>query len=73
MQQICAGKTKRRHPQGIRFPAGFDVTHSLNYWSKGELAIQHISDIILPYVDKTKEELVLPKDQKGLLIYNILK
>ena len=41
MQLIYAGKAKRCHPQGIEFPSGFDVTHSLNHWSNKELAIQH--------------------------------
>ena len=73
MQLICAGKTKRRHPQGIKFPSGFDVTHSLKDWSNDELAIQHIHEIILPYVDKIKEELGLPKDQNSLLTYVVFK
>ena len=49
MQLIYTGKTKRCHPQGIEFPFGFDDTHSLNYWSNDELAMQHIREIILPY------------------------
>ena len=41
MQLIYAGKAKRCHPQGIEFPSGFDVTHSLNHWSnKGSLKDQ---------------------------------
>ena len=39
IQPIYAGKTKRHHPQGIKFPSGFDVTHSLKDWSNDELAI----------------------------------
>ena len=56
-----------------KFPSGFDVTHSLNHWSNEKLAIQHTREIILPYVDKIKEELGLPKDQKSLLIYDVFK
>ena len=73
MQLICAGKTKRRHPQGIKFPSGFDVTHSFKDWSNDELAIQHIHEIIFPYVGKIKEELGLPKDQNSLLTYDVFK
>ena len=73
MQLIYAGKTNRCHPQGIEFPPGFDVTHSHNHWSNEELVIQHICEIVIPYVDKMKEELGLPKDQKSLLIYDVLK
>ena len=73
MQLIYAGKTNRFHPQGIEFPTGFDVTHSHNQWSNEELAIQHICEIVTPYADKMKEELGLPKAQKSLLIYDVLK
>ena len=65
MQLIYTGKTKCCHPQGIEFPFGFGVTHSFNYWSNEELAIQHIREIILSYADKIKEELGLSKDQKS--------
>ena len=73
MQLIYTGKTKCCHPQGIEFPFGFGVTHSFNYWSNEELAIQHIREIILSYADKIKEELGLSKDQKSLLIYVVFK
>ena len=52
MQLIYTGKTNRCHPQGIKFPSGFDVTHSHNHWSNEELAIQHTCEIVIPYVDK---------------------
>ena len=73
MQLIYAGKTKSCHPQGIEFPSGFDVTLPLIHWSNEELAIQHICETILPYVNKIKEELDLPKNQKSLLIYDVFK
>ena len=73
VMRICAGKTKHCHPQGIEFPSGFDVNHLLNHWSNEELAIQHIREIILPYVDKIKEKLGLPKDHMSLLVYDVFK
>ena len=73
MQLIYVDKTKRCHPQSIEVPSGFDVTHSLNHWSNEELAIRHIREIILPYVDKIKEELGLQKEQTSLLIYDVFK
>ena len=73
MQLIYAGKTNRCHPQGIKFLPGFDVTNSHNHWSNEELAIQHICEIVIPYEDKMKEELGLPKDQKSLRIYDVFK
>ena len=76
MQLIYAGKTKPCHPQGMEFTSGFDVSHSLNHCSNEELVVQHIREIILPYMDKTKEEFGLPKEfglQKSLLIYDVFK
>ena len=76
MQLIYAGKTKPCHPQGVEFTSGFDVSHSLNHCSNEELVVQHIREIILPYMDKTKEEFGLPKEfglQKSLLIYDVFK
>ena len=62
VQLIYPGKTNRCHPQGIEFPPGFDVTHPHNHWSNEGLVIQHVCEIVIPYVDKMKEELGLPKD-----------
>ena len=73
MQLIYAGKTKRSTPQGIEFPHGFDVTSTPNHWSNEEKAIQHLEIIIIPYIEKTREELGLPEDQMALLIYDVFK
>ena len=73
IQVIYTGKNKRCHLQGIEFPSGFDFTHSFNHWSNEELVIQHMHEVILPYVDKIKEELSLTEDQKSLLIYDVFK
>ena len=73
MQLIYAGKTDRCHPKGIEFPHGFHITHSPNHWSNEELAIEHISKIVIPYVEKMKEDLGLPNDQKSLLIFDVFK
>ena len=73
IQLIYTGKNKRCHLQGIEFPSGFDVTHSFNHWSNKQLVIQHIREVILPYVDKIKEELSLTEDLKNLLIYDVFK
>jgi len=73
MQIIYQGKTNRCHPQNIEFPDGFNITHSKNHWSNEERAIEHLQEIIFPYLKKRKEELGLPEDQKALLIYDVFK
>ena len=67
IQLIYAGKNTRCYSQRIVFRMDF-VTQSDNHWSNEELAIQHVHEVILPYVGKTKEKLVLPEEQKSLLI-----
>ena len=72
MQVIYEGTTSRCHPR-IEFPDGFNITHSANHWSNEEKAIEHLQEIIFPYLEKKKEELGLPDDQKALLIYDVFK
>lgn len=67
IQLLYAGKTTRCYSQRIVFHMDF-VTQSDNHWSNEELTIQHVHEVILPYVDKTKEKLGLPEEQKSLLI-----
>ena len=73
MQIIYEGKTDRCHPRGIEFPEGFNVTHSENHWSNEEKAIEHLQMVIFPYLEKAKEDLNLPQDQKSLLIFDVFK
>ena len=73
MQVIYEGKTDRCHPRGIEFPQGFNVTHSENHWSNEEKVIEHLETIVFPYLERKKEELGLPEDQKSLLIYDVFR
>ena len=72
MQLIYQGKTTRCHPK-FDFPDGFEVTHSENHWSNKEKAISLIENIILPYVERTKERLDLPEEQKWIVIKDVFK
>ena len=54
-------------------PDGFEVTHSENHWSNEEKAISLIENIILPYVERTKERLDLPEEQKWIVIKDVFK
>ena len=73
MQLIYAGKTKRCHLQGIKFPSEFDITHLENHWSNEILARQHITEVIMPYAKQQGKELRLPDDHKCLLIFDVFK
>ena len=54
VQLIYKGKTNRCHPH-YEFPAGWHITHSLNYWSTEITMIQYIENIIEPYVHSVRE------------------
>ena len=64
-------RQKKRLYYLLRVYIWFYVTHPLNHCRNEELVIQHIREIIVPYVEKIKEELGLPK--KSLLIYDVFK
>ena len=72
MQLVYAGKTERCHPQEIKFPFEFDVTHSENHWNNEILARQHVTEVIMPYA-KQRKELWLSDDHKCLLIFDVFK
>ena len=73
MQLIYEGKTDRCLPKDVTFPEGFDLTYTQNHWSNEEKALQHLTKIVFPYVEKKKAELNLPAEQKALLIFDVFK
>ena len=54
---IYAEKTEHSHPQGIKFPSKFGLTHSESHWSNKTLAHQHLPKVIILYVKQQREEL----------------
>ena len=73
MQTIYKGMTNRYLTKGVDFPADFDVTCTANHWSNESKAIQHLEKIVFPYVERKKQELNLPLDQKAMLIFDVFK
>ena len=72
IQLIYTGKTDKCHPT-IKFPDGFDITHSSNYWSNEEAVISHLTKIVFPYIQRKRKELLLPNNTKALLIFDVFK
>ena len=73
MQIIYEEKTVHCHPQGIKFPEGFNITHTPNHWSNEDKAVEHLEEIVFPYLKRKRAELGLPGDQKALLIFDVFK
>ena len=71
-QLIYVGKTARCHPR-ISFPHNWVITHSSNHWSNEETMLQYIRDVIVPFVDSTRQRLELPENQPALAIFDHFK
>ncbi len=72
-QLIYDGKTERCHHQGVKFPSDWHVTHSDNHWSTAQTMDDYIDEIIVPFINRTKKEMKLPKRQKSLVILDMFK
>lgn len=65
-QIIYSGKSA----QCLRFPSNWHITHTENHWANEKTTEDYIKFILLPYVD---QDLMLPKDYPGLLIFDRFK
>ena len=73
LQLIYAGKTDLCHPKNVKFPKGFQVTHTENHWSNGTVHMEYLKKNIFPYIENIRKSLSVGKDQKALLIFDIFK
>lgn len=71
-QLIYEGKTKRCLPC-FQFPTTWNITNTANHWSNEETMKGYIEVVILPYINKKKEDLHLPDEQSALLIFDNFK
>lgn len=70
IQLIYQGKTARCHPK-FTFPPDWDITHSPKHWSTEETMVQYIENIIVPYVQRLRED--FGDDQSALVIMDNFK
>ena len=68
-QLIYQGKTNRCHPVMI-FPQEWDICHTESHWSTEESMKRYISNIILPFVAKLREDLQLNSDSPALALFD---
>ena len=71
-QILYEGKTNRCHPS-VKFPEGWDVSHTPNHWSNEASMIQYLQKIIIPFLKSKREELGLPASQPALAIFDLFK
>ncbi len=72
LQVIYQGKTKRCHPN-YNFPLDWNVTQSPKHWSTERTMIDYIKEIIVPYVDSTRDLLGFEPSQSALVIIDNFK
>ena len=72
-QLIYEGKTNRCLPKGVQFPTGFHLTMTPNHWSNENTSKDYVLKILAPYIEKTKQELGLPPEQKSIIISDVFR
>ena len=76
IQLIYGGKTERCHPK-FEFPGDWHITHSMKHWSNEETMLQYVREIIVPYVEHTRQgrdvaALVIMDNFKGQITDDLL-
>ena len=73
MQLIYKGKSTRSLSKRVNFFDGFDLTFTENHSSNEEKCIQHIEEIVVPYIELKWKEVRLNTDQNVLCFFNVFK
>lgn len=60
LELIYQGLTDKCHPK-VNFPKSWHITHSENYWSNEKTMCDYIDNVIIPYVERTRENYSLDK------------
>ena len=68
-QLICGGKTPRCLC-AYSFPSDWNITYSPNHWSNETTMITYIEEIIVPYVNKVRDDLGLSCQHSALAIFD---
>lgn len=71
-QLIYSGKTNRCHPVQ-KLPPEWSVTHNMKHWSNEETMLLYISDVIVPYITRVREDMGVGKEQAALAIFDRFK
>ena len=72
MQLTYGGKTNQSLPR-FEFPVGFSLSANSKHYSNTAGSIKLIKEIIIPYIEKERISLKLPKTQPALLIMDVFR
>ena len=73
VQLIYQGMTSRCHPCEVCFPGNWHITQTPNHWANEDTTIDYVNKIIIPYVNKTRENLNLDLRHSALVIFDVFK
>ena len=71
-QLIYTGKTKRSLPS-VKFPCGFSLSYNPKHWSNESETLRLIDEVLVPHIEKVKNEKSLPASQQSLLLWDAFK
>ena len=67
---LYQGKIEACHPK-VEFPEGWDIWHSDNHWSNESTMLRYAQNVLIPYVNQTRDDLDLPLKQPALAIFDV--
>ena len=71
-QLIYGGTTTRCHPP-FEFPMDWLISHSPNHWSNEETMLQYLRKVIVPFVDRVRQDMQLDDDHPALAVFDHFK
>ena len=72
IQLVYKGMTKRCHSP-YNFPGDWLISHSPNHWSNEGTMVEHINEVIVPYVDRKLDDLDLSCYHPAVAIFDYFK
>ena len=72
IQLVYGGKTEKCHPR-YDFPTDWHITHSPNHWANTATTIEWIEHILVPFLEKKKQDLQIPPEQPSLCILDLFR
>ncbi|PFX11883.1 Pogo transposable element with KRAB domain [Stylophora pistillata] len=73
MHLVYEGESPRRLPQGITFPENFNLTLTPNHWSNEGKVIEHLEEVVFPFLVDKRKDLSLPDEPKAILVFDVFK
>ena len=68
-QLVYQGKTSKCLPS-IKFPSDWHITFTENHWSNEATMVDYLEKVLVPYVERKREELKLDSNYPALVIFD---